>query len=72
MITLTTAGVLSMVDDYTKKYGLTPADIHTWLAILPMLPVVPQETPTRRELVQSKYTGVENMDPFQLQRAGPA
>jgi hypothetical protein len=68
MVTLATAGVLSMVDDYNKKYGLTPADIHAWVAILPMLPVVPQETPTRREFVQSMYTGVENRDPSQSQR----
>lgn len=67
-ITFANAGVLSMVDDYNKKYGLTPADIHAWVAILPMLPLVPQESPTHRELVQSMYTGVENRDPFQLQR----
>ncbi|KIM84501.1 hypothetical protein PILCRDRAFT_818070 [Piloderma croceum F 1598] len=68
MITLANAGVLSMVDDYNKKYGLTPADIHAWVTILPMLPVVPQDTPTHRELVQSMYTGVENRDPSQSQR----
>lgn len=68
MITLANAGVLSMVYDYNKKYGLTFTDIHAWAEILPVLPVIPQETPTRVELVQSIYIGIKNRDPPESQK----
>jgi hypothetical protein len=68
MITFATAGVLSMLDGYNNKYGLTPADVQAWVAILPILPAIPQETQNRQELVQSIQTGIKNRDSSQLQK----
>jgi hypothetical protein len=68
MVVFASAGVLGMLHTYTKKHGLTPVDIHAWVSILPVVPAVPQETPSRFELVESMYTSVEYQDPVQLQR----
>ena len=56
---LASAGVLQLVHDYREKCGLTPADIHAWVDIIPRLPIVPPETITRRELVDSMYIWLE-------------
>lgn len=64
---LMSAGVLNILHNYMEKYGLTPLDVHSWVAILPLLPEVPHETPSRSELVQLMLITMTNQNPEQLQ-----
>jgi len=68
MIIFLNAGVLTMVTEYDKKYGLSFADIHAWVVILPILPTTPQEPQNHLKLVKSMSNGMKNQDPLLLQK----
>lgn len=61
LLVVASVGVVNMLQHYNDKHGFTPADVHAWMGILPMIPVVSQETSTARvELVDSLYAGIQN------------
>jgi hypothetical protein len=68
MIIFLNAGVLTMVTEYDKKYGLSFTDIHAWVVILPILPTTPQEPQNHLKLVKSMSNGMKNQDPLLLQK----
>lgn len=60
--------IISMLHDYQEKRGLTPLDVHAWVEIFPLLPIVPPDVMGRHELLDFIYHGMENQVPQRLQR----
>ena len=68
MPVLASTGTLDLLPSYSNRYGLTPADIHAWVKVIPLLPVMSSEPLRCRNLLDSLQTYFDAQDAEMLQR----